>query len=518
MTPDDTSQNPHAGQDMQAGEPFGPFKPERPRRSGFGPRHVLFAGVAGACVLGVGLGLWARPGQAERRMAIAAPEASAPTVDPAAHKLRIVLDDHSAPVNAPIEGLATSATPPGPVATPLAATFASAPPSSVQAAPPLAARAAPPVLHVQTPLPAIVPPMAQPAAQPAMTLPKLTPVMVAALAEVRNLQTKLSKPIPPLVRLPSPPPVELAKADPPPAPAPKVTPKVVPKAAPKPAHAIQLAQAAADHAAAAHAAQAATARAQAQKLAAAAHRIELAKGAQAEKAQKAEIQKAKFEKTAADRLEKAHLAKAEQAEELKLAKAEARGRAEAQAEARAEAVAEAREEARKQIRLASLARVVRQILPQHAAKPAPPVETARNDRRHKGRHDAVMEQASLKAHRTPSHAAPPPARSAPAPVIPPPHASGLVKVSTPRCASRDPGDALVCADPSLGAADRQLSRAYQGARAAGVPEIQLQRQQQQWLAARAAAAREAPWAVHDVYLARIAELNSLARDAHGDGY
>ena len=93
-----------------------------------------------------------------------------------------------------------------------------------------------------------------------------------------------------------------------------------------------------------------------------------------------------------------------------------------------------------------------------------------------------------------------------------------MKVSTPRCASRDPGEALVCADPNLGAADRQLARAYQGARAAGVPDAQLQRQQERWLAARSAAAREAPWAVHDVYLARIAELNGLAKDAHGDGY
>ena len=56
------------------------------------------------------------------------------------------------------------------------------------------------------------------------------------------------------------------------------------------------------------------------------------------------------------------------------------------------------------------------------------------------------------------------------------------------------------------------------ARAAGVPDGQLQAQQQRWLAARATAAREAPWAVRDVYLARIAELNGQAREAHGDGY
>jgi uncharacterized protein len=93
-----------------------------------------------------------------------------------------------------------------------------------------------------------------------------------------------------------------------------------------------------------------------------------------------------------------------------------------------------------------------------------------------------------------------------------------MKVSATRCASRDPGQALVCADPSLGAADRQLARAYQSARAAGVPDATLRQQQQRWLTARSSAAREAPWAVHDVYLARIAELNGQAREVRGDGY
>jgi uncharacterized protein len=92
-----------------------------------------------------------------------------------------------------------------------------------------------------------------------------------------------------------------------------------------------------------------------------------------------------------------------------------------------------------------------------------------------------------------------------------------MKVSS-HCASRDPGEAIVCADPNLGAADRQMSRAYQVARAAGVPDSELRQQQQRWLAARSSAAREAPWAVRDVYLARIAELNGQAREAHGDGY
>ena len=93
---------------------------------------------------------------------------------------------------------------------------------------------------------------------------------------------------------------------------------------------------------------------------------------------------------------------------------------------------------------------------------------------------------------------------------------GLMKVSNPqRCASLDPGAALVCATPSLGAADRQMSRAFRDARAAGVPDWRLQQEHQRWLAARAAAAREAPWAVHDVYQARIAELNGLTHDAQG---
>ncbi|HEX3367734.1 hypothetical protein [Phenylobacterium sp.] len=500
MTPYDPSQDAHAG------ETFGPFMPPRARPRAFGGRYLLFAGVAGACVLGVSLGLWARPGVAERRAAAVTPAPAAPAADPAARKLRIVLDDGSAP----------AASPPGPVVTPVAATFATPAPQMAQ--PPVIAPAPPRVVRVQTPLPptpaAAPPPVARPPA-----LPKLTPLMVAALAEVRSVQTRLSRPIAPLVRLPAtPPPAQLAKAEPPPAPA--SAPKAKLGTAPKPAHATQLARATADRAAAA---KAAPDRVHAVKLAAAkaaaAHRIELAQAAQAEKAaqaQKAEILKAKFEKAKADKLEKARLFRVAQTEQVKLAQAEARGRAEAKAEARAEAVAEAREEARKQIRLASLARVVRQVLP-HPAKPAAPVQTAHNDRKHKGRHEPVVERASVKAHKAPHAAAPPPWRRS-EPVAPPPHASGLMKVSTSRCAARDPGEAVVCADPSLGAADRQLSRAYQGARAAGVPDAQLQRQQQRWLQARSAAAREAPWAVHDVYLARIAELNSQAHDARPDGY
>jgi uncharacterized protein len=84
--------------------------------------------------------------------------------------------------------------------------------------------------------------------------------------------------------------------------------------------------------------------------------------------------------------------------------------------------------------------------------------------------------------------------------------SGLMMVSAPR------------EEPLVGVADRQVARAYQGARAAGVSDAQLERQQERWLAARSAAAREAPWALRDIYLAHIAELNGMARDAHGAGH
>lgn len=81
------------------------------------------------------------------------------------------------------------------------------------------------------------------------------------------------------------------------------------------------------------------------------------------------------------------------------------------------------------------------------------------------------------------------------------------------CALSDPGEALVCADPRLNQRDRQLQRAYRDAEAAGVPASALRRQQERWRQARAAAARDGSWAVEDVYEARIAELNDLARDA-----
>jgi uncharacterized protein YecT (DUF1311 family) len=99
-----------------------------------------------------------------------------------------------------------------------------------------------------------------------------------------------------------------------------------------------------------------------------------------------------------------------------------------------------------------------------------------------------------------------------------PQAAAPIRVANvqTRCASPDPGEALACGDPGLSAAERRLNRAYRDAEAAGVPASTLERQQQRWRAARAAAAREAPWAVRQVYQARIAELQDLTHDARGD--
>jgi uncharacterized protein len=98
-------------------------------------------------------------------------------------------------------------------------------------------------------------------------------------------------------------------------------------------------------------------------------------------------------------------------------------------------------------------------------------------------------------------------------------ASGTIRVANTtsvRCASPDPGEALACGDPNLSAAEKRLARAYRDAEAAGVPASTLASQQQRWKQARAAAAREAPWAVREVYQARIAELQDLTRDAKGE--
>jgi hypothetical protein len=460
MTPEDKS---------KSSEPrgFGPdefsvFMPPRARRPGLGARQILFIGVAGACVLGVGLGLWAKPAMSERQ-AMAAKPADAPKAapPPPARQLEIVVDDRPAPLGKPIDVLPSRGAPPPAPLVPQA-----------RALPwPDAAPSAPPEGLIKTRTEVAEPPPAPRAGAPRAERPKLAPLVVAALFP--------PKPAPPKA-VPQKTVVAKAVASKAPTKNPPPAPVHLAKARPDPkAHGLELARAAA-------------AKAQA-------HRLEVAETAKAARAEKA----------------------AARQQQIELARAEARGREEARAEAKAQALAFARDDARKRARLIALAHAVQRLLP-HQARPAPVeqarVEVARVERPHarKARHEPRVERASLKTRRA-QRFAEPPARVH-APVVPPARASGLMKVSAPRCAARNAGQAGVCADPNLGAAERQLTRAYQDARAAGVPDAQLQHQQQRWLAARSAAAREAPWAVHDVYIARIAELNGQAREAHDPGY
>lgn len=153
--------------------------------------------------------------------------------------------------------------------------------------------------------------------------------------------------------------------------------------------------------------------------------------------------------------------------------------------------------------------------PVRLAKAEAPAAKSRKAAHKPAARQAAVQVAQAKPRKAPkAHARPvevAKARSAPRPV-----ARGEAPrrvAAADRCALPDRAEAMVCADRRLSARDRQLRRAYQAAEAAGVPEAALRRQQVRWLAARAAAAREAPWAVEDVYVARIAELNDLAADA-----
>lgn len=232
------------------------------------------------------------------------------------------------------------------------------------------------------------------------------------------------------------------------------------------------------------------------------------------KAEKAQIEKAKVEKakvTGESRLAKAEKARAERlakAEKVERAKAEkARAAKLAQAEAKAQKAAKAKAETK---RLASLVKAVKATpkkLKAEVVKPKTQLAKARSAKAPK------VEKASTRPVVARPAAKKPPAAK-PAPRRPAPVGEGPMRVARNEgCASSDPGAAVVCADRRLGARDRQLQQAYRNAEAAGVPSSSLQRQQARWLQARAAAAREAPWAVEDVYEARISELNDLTRDA-----
>jgi len=381
------------------------FSPPAGRQGG---GRVLLAGVAGACVLGVGLGLWARPSMSERQTVVRL--AAAPAA--AMRQLRIVVAEGPAPLGAPIEVLSKA---------PVPAADIVAPPAAPQG-----------LVRVD----AVSPPPAEPAP---------TPVV------------KKVAPQPPARR--GPPRLQVAKARP---------------AAPS---------------------------------------VRLATAPRAKSVRKAEVARAAPVKAAPHKLELAHAqaraAKAARPGRLRLARAEDRGRSAAKAKAPIHAHAAARARAQ----LAKLARPALRAAPAKAKSHLSPTQLAHLDRKARPRRAPPVQEVTVKARNAPRTTAPA-YRRPPAPMAPQPRPDGLMKVSTtPRC-----GGAHPCVDPTLGAAERQLARAYQGARDAGVPDAELKQRRQRWLAVRSASAREASWAVHDRYLARIAELNGMARDARRGGY
>ena len=368
-------------------------------------RYRLIAGVVGACVLGAGLGLWARPSNLERP---GSPKpAPVPAVTPASadRRIPIVVDDSPAPIGKPLD-----------------------------------------VLSASPPRPAIAPPRQQPELQPRppeLTAPTRPPTgLVRVVAPVPGPMA----PAPPRVLAPAPPP------DPEPVAVEKPTP-------PKPV------------------AKALKAKSDAVRLAKAAHAKKATQVAAKAKAEKLAKAKARHDRA--------------RAHEIELAKAEP--------------------PPKPRHGLMALAHAFAKLAPHHA-KPEPAarveVAAAKPERRHKTSvNETHLAKAAPKTH---------PVRADPTPLTA--RGAGPLRLAsaTTRCASTDPGEALACGDPTLGAAERRLSRAYHDAEAAGVPSSTLKQQQQRWIAARAAAAREAPWAVREVYQARIAELQDLVRDAKGD--
>jgi hypothetical protein len=376
---------------------------------------LLLAGVAAAALMGVGLGLWARPAMNERRMSIAAFEA--PMSGPA-RMLQIVVGEVPAP-GAPIEVLPASR----------------------------AAPARPTPEHVAPePLAPVRPPAGLVRVQAVEPEPEPEPVEVAP---------------PPK---PKPKPQVHAQAQAPAAPVKPVKVKATPppKAAPKPVQLVKVKQ------------------------------VEKAKRVDKPHPAKPTLAKT-VEKPAAS---KVRLIKAEAPQRpLHIQKTIAKKPAKSASPVHAAAHTPPR-------KVEPAPKVQKVTLERKVAKPATPVKAVKQAKPVK---QLKPVPAAKRSAEKVAIKAKPPEKAAPTKAIRPARGAGPLRVA--KAAPRP--------DPTISDADRQMNRAYSSARAAGVPDWQLRRQQQRWEQARAAAAREAPWAVHDVYLARIAELHDLTRDAEG---
>lgn len=84
------------------------------------------------------------------------------------------------------------------------------------------------------------------------------------------------------------------------------------------------------------------------------------------------------------------------------------------------------------------------------------------------------------------------------------------------CATARPGaEEMVCGDPALAAADRQMARAYRRAMDSGADPDDLRQEQRDWVAIREDAALHSRRALAQVYDQRIEELNRIADTAPG---
>lgn len=162
--------------------------------------------------------------------------------------------------------------------------------------------------------------------------------------------------------------------------------------------------------------------------------------------------------------------------------------------------------------------------PEPPVPASPPLETMSPD---------LVEAASRPPTAAPPRTSPPPPASRPAPTRPvrdasqsaidanvrvpepvrPPEPVRLARPSFDCRRASTQAEDMVCADPALAAADRQLERAFQRALRAGAPYDELRGEQDDWLEIREDAARRSPRAVASVYDQRIEELNALADEA-----
>ena len=116
---------------------------------------------------------------------------------------------------------------------------------------------------------------------------------------------------------------------------------------------------------------------------------------------------------------------------------------------------------------------------------------------------------------------PPPLAVAPAPRVaqPPPISTPPARAGFDCSGARSPAEAVVCSDPELAAADRELARSYRRALQSGAaPPGAIRADQRDWLSIREEAARHSRRALASVYQQRIDELNAIAEDGDGPGF